>query len=298
MEVIRADAMGFCFGVRDALSLAQSLAKPEHVTIHGELVHNERVLVDLGRRGFQQTPETERRGLPLTPRVLITAHGVSHHERVRLIQAGKNVIDATCPLVEKVHEAAQSFRRRGYFVIIIGRPGHAEVEGIAGDLNDYAVLADESDVRVFAAEKLGIICQSTTPPALAERLHKAIKKTNLGKEIAFIDTICRPTKDRQQAVLDLLNKVEALVVVGGRQSHNTRQLAQLATAHDVPVIHVQGPNDLDFAWLSRFVTIGLTAGTSTPDDVIDEVETALRRIEPHQPYDSRDCENEQLAALN
>lgn len=296
MEVIRAEAMGFCFGVRDALALAQSLAQPEDVTIHGELVHNERVLVELGRRGFRQTPETERRDLPLTPRVLITAHGVSSRERARLVEAGKSLIDATCPLVERVHEAAQDLRRRGYFVLIIGRPGHAEVEGIVGDLDDYAVLADESAVRDFAADKLGIVCQSTTPPALAERIRSAVKRINSGKEILFIDTICRPTKDRQQAVLDLLDKVEALVVVGGRQSHNTRQLAQLATARDVPVVHVQGPSDLDSDWLSRFETVGLTAGTSTPDDVIDQVDRALRRIEARASFDSVRREMEMTAA--
>jgi 4-hydroxy-3-methylbut-2-enyl diphosphate reductase len=281
MQVIRAEAMGFCFGVRDALALANSLAEPENVTIHGELVHNERVLVELGRRGFRQTPEANRRALPETASVLITAHGISRRERTRLTSAGKRLIDATCPLVERVHEAAQDLRGRGYFVLIVGRPGHAEVEGLAGDFDgEYAVIADEADVRAFAANKLGIVCQSTTPPAVAERVRNAVRQKNPGKKIVFIDTICRPTKDRQQAVLDLLDKIEALIVVGGRQSHNTRQLAQLASAHDVPVAHVQGPGDLDCHWLSRFGTVGLTAGTSTPDDVIDAVEHAIRQTAP------------------
>jgi 4-hydroxy-3-methylbut-2-enyl diphosphate reductase len=285
MNVIRAEAMGFCFGVRDALALADSLANPEQITIHGELVHNENVLVQLGRRGFQQTPETDRGDVPGTPHVMITAHGISSRERARLADAGKSLIDATCPLVRRVHEAAQHLRRAGYFVIVIGRPGHAEVEGIVGDLDDYTVLADEAGARPYDANKLGLVCQSTTPPALAERVRRAVAANNPGKEIAFIDTICRPTKDRQQAVLDLIGKVEALIVVGGRQSHNTRQLAQLASAHDVPVAHVQGPDDLDFDWLSCFQTVGLTAGTSTPDEVIDAVEQSLQHFAAREPLE-------------
>lgn len=278
MDVIRAEAMGFCFGVRDALTLVESLADPESVTIHGELVHNERVLVQLGRRGFRQTPEAERHDLPQTPRVLITAHGVSDRERGRLAAAGKSLIDATCPLVKRVHEAAQDLNRRGYFVVVIGRPGHAEVEGIIGDLDDCAVLANETAVCPFPAAKIGVVCQSTTPPTVAERVCRALKAANPGKEIHYADTICRPTKERQHAVLDLLGRIDALVVVGGRQSNNTRQLAQLALDHGVPVAHVQGPTDLDEAWLRCFQVVGLTAGTSTPDDVIDAVERAMKKL--------------------
>lgn len=283
MNVIRAEAMGFCFGVRDALALAESLDDAANVTIHGELVHNERILVQLGRLGFRQVAETERGGIPTTERVLITAHGISERERARLRAAGKSLIDATCPLVRHVHEAAQRLAKRGCFVIVIGKPGHAEVEGIVGDLSEYAVVAEESQVRAFAAEKLGVVCQSTTPPALARRVVDAIRRLNPRKDVAFLDTICRPTKDRQRAAVDLLERIDALVVVGGRQSNNTRQLAQLAIDRGVPIAHVQCAADLDPIWLSEFETVGLTAGTSTPDDVIDEVDAALRAIESRVP---------------
>ncbi len=289
MNVIRAEAMGFCFGVRDAIALTESLAHPAGVTIHGELVHNERVLVELGRLGFRQTPESARGGVPDTAHVLITAHGISNHERKRLTQAGKSLIDATCPLVRRVHDAARDLVRRGYFVVVIGRPGHAEVEGIVGDLDDYAIVADESQARDFGFPKIGLVCQSTTPPAVAERVRLAVVRENPRRDIAFMDTICRPTKERQEAVLELLQNVDALVVVGGRQSHNTRQLAQLATDRGVPVTHVQNADDLEKAWLSRFDTIGLTAGTSTPDDVIDDVERTLRRMSSARPMPLLEC---------
>lgn len=283
MQVIRAEAMGFCFGVRDALALVDSLDRASDVTIHGELVHNEAVLVQLGVRGFRQTPEADRGGVPDTRHVLITAHGVSERERSRLLEAGKSLIDATCPLVRRVHEAAQDLQRRGYFVVVIGRPGHAEVEGIVGDLDDFAIVPDEAAARAFAAPKLGVICQSTTPPAVADQVRRAIERANPGKEVVFADTICKPTKDRQQAALDLLDRIDALVVVGDWHAVRHRQLGELAGIVGVPTADVQHPEDLDAVWLTRFRTIGLTAGTSTPDDVIESVARAIERLPIPRP---------------
>ena len=279
MRVLRAEAMGMCFGVRDALSLVHALDEPNDVTIHGELVHNERVIVELGRRGFRQTAEAERKHLPKSPRVVITAHGISQREETRLRAAGKELIDATCPLVRRVHQAAQDLDTQGFFVIILGQPGHAEVEGLIGDLSAHAVVPDEASARVYDATRLGLVCQSTTSPELAGRIRRAIERLNPGKEIVFVDTICKPTKDRQDAVTRLLGQVDALIVVGGRHSNNTRHLASLAAARGVPVAHVQGPDDLDRDWLAPHLVVGLTAGTSTPDETIEEVHQALLRIE-------------------
>ena len=275
MRIIRAEAMGMCFGVRDALTLVRALDDPNQVTIHGELVHNEEVLVELGRRGFRQTSEEERERLPNTPRVVVTAHGISDRERHRLESAGKQLIDATCPLVRRVHEAAQNFQRRGYFVVVLGRPGHAEVEGLTGDLVAFDVIPNEAAAKKYDAERLGLVCQSTTPPDAADRIRLAIERLNPDKEISFADTICRPTKERQEAVANLLDEVDALVVVGGKHSNNTRHLASLAAQRGIPVAHVQSAVDLDAAWLGLFDVIGLTAGTSTPDSLIDEVHRAM-----------------------
>src|SRR5262245_57797804 len=130
MRVIRADALGMCFGVRDALAAIDEVTTPHDATVHGELVHNEEVTRRLAARGFATLPETDRGRIPLTAHVVITAHGVSHRERARLTGAGKSLIDTTCPLVTRVHEAAQALQREGYFVLVVGRPGHVEVEGI------------------------------------------------------------------------------------------------------------------------------------------------------------------------
>jgi 4-hydroxy-3-methylbut-2-en-1-yl diphosphate reductase len=275
MRVIRATAMGMCFGVRDAIAAMEQIAEPSDVTVHGELVHNEQVLTNLRGRGFAMNAESGRRTLPVTRRVVITAHGVSDRERQHLVDAGKELIDTTCPLVRRVHEAAQELADEGRFVIVIGRADHVEVLGIVGDLDDYAVVSNVAGARCYGESRLGVICQSTTPPDEADRIFAAIRAENPFSDIRFVDTICRPTRERQDAARDLIDRVDALVVVGGRHSNNTRQLAHMAEARGVPVTHVQTPADLDPTWLSSFEVVGLTAGTSTLESTIDEVERAM-----------------------
>lgn len=278
MRVIRADALGMCFGVRDALVAMDGVASPADATVHGELVHNEEVNRRLAARGFATQPETDRGRIPLTTHVVITAHGVSARERARLAAAGKTLIDTTCPLVTRVHEAAQSLEHSGYFVLVVGRPAHVEVEGLVGDLDRFEVVPDVPSVRRYGVGKLGVVSQSTTMPDEFGRIVAAIRAANPGVPVKVVDTICRPTRERQDAVADLLDRVEALVVVGGRHSNNTRQLVRLAEERGMPAAHVQGADDLDAAWCGRFRVVGLTAGTSTLDSAVDSVERALRDL--------------------
>jgi 4-hydroxy-3-methylbut-2-enyl diphosphate reductase len=275
MQVLLADAMGFCFGVRDALLAAEETPRPHAVTIHGELVHNEAVQRRLDSLGFHSSAEKDRAGIPPTPLVMITAHGVSDRERNRLERSGKQLIDTTCPLVQKVHRAAQLLAAEGRHVLIIGRPGHVEVQGILEDLASGEVVEDEQSVKPYTHGRLGIVCQSTTPPRLAAAVNAAIRAANPRADIRFIDTICQPTRDRQDAVVRLLPLVDAVVVVGGRNSNNTRELAALCRDRGVPAFHVQTAADLDPRWFRGCRVVGLTAGTSTLDEMIEEVRRAL-----------------------
>lgn len=272
MRVILAQAMGYCFGVKDALELADELADPTRVTIYGELVHNEEVQSRLAARGYVAMSETGRL-LPATPAVMVTAHGISSRERNQLLAAGKELIDTTCPLVRRVHRQAEKLRDEGYFVVVIGKVGHVEVRGITGDLERYAVVERPQDVRFFTADKLAVICQTTTAPASVPPILRAIEAAHPGQEVRFVDTICKPTRDRQNAAQSLLNRVQALVVVGGKNSNNTRALAQMARDRGIPCWHVQTAADLEPAWFEPFrgQAVGLTAGTSTPDEVIQGV---------------------------
>ena len=278
MRVIRADAMGLCFGVRDALQAIEAVADPRDVTIYGELVHNEAVLVQLDTRGFHRTPELVRDQPPGTTTVLITAHGISDCERRRLEDAGKTLIDTTCPLVRRVHLAAQSLASKGYHVLVIGRPGHVEVRGIVEDLESCDVVGSLDDVRTWPHGRLGVVCQTTTPPHVAAAIAASIREKNPHADVRFIDTVCEPTRERQSAVERLCRQVDAVVVVGGANSNNTRQLVTLCGRLGTRAYHVQSAEGLHAAWFEGCTTVGLTAGTSTLDETVEAVYERLRSL--------------------
>ena len=275
MKIIRAGAMGMCFGVRDALEIAARVARPEEVTIYGEIVHNRGVVDGLKARGFKMAGEQERDRLPHSEAVLVTAHGISDKERGRLMNTGKRLIDTTCPLVVRVHEAAQQLAREGRYVLVIGCRGHVEVLGIVGDLDRYDILQSPDDVTVYPFDRLGIVTQSTAAERDVFAIRAAVIEQNPHADIRFVDSVCKPTKERQAAMEDLLDRVEAVVVVGGANSNNTKRLVDRCRERGRPVRHVQTSADLDAVWLQSFELVGLTAGTSTPDATIDEVERAM-----------------------
>jgi 4-hydroxy-3-methylbut-2-en-1-yl diphosphate reductase len=279
MHVIRASALGLCFGVRDALKMAHGIEDATDVTVHGELVHNPLVLVQLQQQGFQMLAESERNQTPATPRVLVTAHGISDRERTRLTEDGKQLIDTTCPLVRRAHEAAQRLAREGCYVLVIGRPGHVEVRGIVDDLAECAVIARVEDVCTLPQARLGIVCQTTTPPRQADEIVAAIRSHNPQAEVRFVNTICQPTLDRQRALEELCRVVDAVVVVGGANSNNTRQLVALARELGTPAWQVQSADELCGEWFTNCRTVGLTAGTSTLDQTVEEVEQALAAMD-------------------
>jgi 4-hydroxy-3-methylbut-2-enyl diphosphate reductase len=206
---------------------------------------------------------------------LITAHGISRRERERLEAAGKTLLDTTCPLVRRVHQAAQELYADGFHVLVVGRKGHVEVQGVVEDLDQFDVIESISDVRAYPYQKLGIICQTTATERQAAQVLAAIRAQNPDAEIRFIDTICRPTKEHQNALERLLESVEAVVVVGGSNSNNTRALAARCRERGKPTLHVQSAAELDAAWFQGFAVVGLTAGTSTLMTTIDEVHRAL-----------------------
>ena len=283
MKVIRAAEMGMCFGVRDALKIAEQVSDPAQVTIHGELVHNPVVNQRLQNAGFHQSLEDSRCVSVETPIVLITAHGISNAERNRLNAANKQVIDTTCPLVRRVHEAAMELKAEGRHVLLIGKPGHVEVQGIVEDLDSHSVIASPSEVRQYPSRHLGIVSQTTMPPDVVTEICSHIQLHNPLANIRFIDTVCHPTKRRQTALQELLGRVDAVVVVGGRNSNNTRRLVQLCHDQLKPALHVESAEELDPAWFTDVETVGLTAGTSTLDETIDAVHKKLERMRGRSP---------------
>lgn len=284
MRVIRAEAMGMCFGVRDAIALTETVCHPPDVTIYGELVHNEQVSSRLAARGFASQSEVGRQ-IPPTRTVMITAHGVSNSERKKLSNAGKEIIDTTCPLVRRAHDTALQAYDKGWHVVVAGKRGHVEVQGFTGDLPEFTIIESPAEAVLLPHPRIGIVCQTTLQPTTAEAITDALRIANPASEVRLFNTICRPTRDRQAAMLELLPKCDAIIVVGGPHSNNTLQLVRLAENASVPARRVNSADEIDPSWVIRYDTIGLTAGTSVPDFVIDAVHHRLLEIaaEAHKP---------------
>ncbi len=280
MNVIKAKPLGLCFGVRDALEFAFAREDATAITVYGELVHNETVLRRLRERGFHLAPEDGREARVDTKKVLITAHGISNRERRRLESEGLQLLDTTCPLVQKVHNAALRLQEAGYFPVVIGKHGHVEVLGIVGDLDEHAVVATVAEARALrlGRPRIGVVSQTTFPEATAREIVAALGEANPEAHLRFHNTTCDPTRQRMAAVRELLPRVDAMVVVGGRNSNNTRQLVRASEEAGVPTFHVQGPSELEAHRFAGCQVVGLTAGTSTLDEVVDAVHAALQAL--------------------
>ncbi|MFO1476067.1 MAG: 4-hydroxy-3-methylbut-2-enyl diphosphate reductase [Verrucomicrobiota bacterium] len=274
MKILRAEFLGMCFGVRDAIAMAEEAADRQPLTVLGELVHNDSVLAGLRARGirFERDP-----GRVATRTVMVTAHGASERALAEARGWGLEVMEATCPLVRAAHAAVGELVRRGYHPVIIGKRDHVEVRGLTGDLAEFDVVEGESDLaQVRERPRFGVASQTTQPVDRVRRLVGLLRRRFPMSEVRFIDTVCQPTKQRQHAAEDLARRCDVVVVIGGAHSNNTRELVQTCRRFCARVHHVQSVADLDPAWVAGAETVGLTAGTSTPDGLIREVELRLQ----------------------
>jgi len=279
MKIIRAEHLGMCFGVRDAIALALSHAESEPLTILGDLAHNETVLADLRARNIhiEQQPEN------ITTRsVMVTAHGTSERAMNETRERGFNVLEATCPLVQAAHRAVVRLVREGFHPVIIGKREHVEVRGMTGDLDAFDVVLDEEDVmKLREHPRFGVVSQTTQPIDRVRHLVRLIRERFPRSEVCFIDTVCQPTKQRQNAAVELAQHCDVVVVIGGAHSNNTHELVKTCSRFCARVHHVQTAADLHERVFRAEDTIGITAGTSTPDSVIAEVEHRLQTMVRH-----------------
>jgi len=276
MKIFRAEHLGMCFGVRDAIALAIKQSQNQPLTVLGELVHNENVLEDLRARGIRVAPQV---GAVQTSAVMITAHGASDRTMNQVRALGVHVTEATCPLVHVAHRAVRKLVREGYHPIIIGKREHVEVRGLTEDLGDFDVVLSESDVSALKERpRFGIAAQTTQPIERVRRLVELIRLRFPHSEVQFIDTVCQPTKQRQQSAIDLSQRCDVVVVVGGAHSNNTHELVNTCSRFCRRVHHVQTPQDLRAHWFAHEDVVGITAGTSTPDNIVEQVEQWLAQL--------------------
>ena len=265
-----------CFGVKDAIALALETAQREPLTILGDLVHNEIVLEDLRASGInirQQAANVDTRT------VMITAHGASERAINKTRGLGLNILEATCPLVHVAHRSLAKLVREGFHPVIIGRRDHVEVRGMTEDLDEFDVVLGEEDVeKLRERPRFGIISQTTQPIDKVRQLVRLIKQRFPLSEVRFVDTVCQPTKQRQNAAVELAQKCDVVIVIGGAHSNNTHELVKTCLRFCQRVHHVQTAADLSAEWFHANDIVGITAGTSTPDAVISAIERRLGQI--------------------
>ena len=276
LKIIKSEHMGMCFGVLDAIKLVNRVADERPLTVLGELVHNSTVLNTLSDRGvkFADKPEDV-----MTGTVMITAHGTSNQTRRSVRQQGLQLKDATCPLVHYAHKQIRKLTANGCHPVIIGRNGHVEVLGLTDDLSEYDVVLNEQDIDTIKFHKrFGVIAQTTQPISHVQTLVKYLKSRFPKSTVMFVDTVCQPTKQRQSAAEELASESDVVLVIGGVNSNNSKELAKTCTKFCAKVHHIQSPDDIQVNWLNNANKLGITAGTSTPDEIIYAVEDRVQNI--------------------
>jgi (E)-4-hydroxy-3-methyl-but-2-enyl pyrophosphate reductase len=286
MEILRAHSMGFCFGVRDAIEVVKELGEAgTPVYTLGAIVHNPQIAESLEKTNVHVVDEITQ--APPGAIVAITAHGAPPNLQEEADRMGYQLIDTTCPLVTRIQKTAADLVAQRYSVLIYGDAKHKEVKGIVGWTGGKAkVIKSMADLEGWEpTRRVALISQSTSNVerfiALSQELVGAMVAR--GVEIRVINTICRPTKDRQRAVRELAREVDVLIAVGGRASANTVKLVLAAQEEGTNAYQVERLEDLEPTWFQGVQRIGITAGASTPDWVIDDVEERIRSFEARSP---------------
>lgn len=280
MKIIRAKVLGFCFGVRRAVELAEDALARGEGTVYslGPLIHNEAALADLQARGLCTVEESQINTIPDGSTVIIRAHGVSPHVINTLELKGCHIIDATCPRVKASQKMVERYTSGSDYVIITGDKNHGEMIGIAGFAGpNFIQIQNEEEALALDipdSDKINVILMSQTTYSIKEfQKIQEILRTKF-RNITVMNTICPATSERQQALQELCSQVEGVLVIGGKNSANTRRLYQTAVENCKLAAHIQSASDIPEEFF-QLKTLGITAGASTPDGIIEDIESAL-----------------------
>lgn len=275
MKIIIAKRAGFCFGVKRALDITFDIAKKDKKGVYtlGPLIHNPQVIEILKNEAIFPIDNIEDKNIRS---LIIRTHGIPYYLHDNIRKQGIKIIDATCPFVKKAQQYAQLLRDDGYQVIILGDINHPEVQGIMSYAGEDVIVLDDFTVLPKLKPKVGIVVQTTQPvEALKKLLSNIIAHV---KEVKVYNTICSSTALRLKETEDMAQMVDAMVVVGGKNSANTTQLTNLCKSFGVKTYHVETASEISHEWLKGIKKIGITAGASTPHWIIREVEKKVRDI--------------------
>ena len=298
MKTILADKAGFCFGVSRAMKLAeeQIASGKRPLYSYGPMIHNEEVVNDLARRGVQvtdlaqalagrdaqvadgSTQEPVKKG---SGTMLIRSHGVTRAELEQLKDAGYEIVDGTCPFVSKIHRYVEEYSRQGYQIVIIGDPAHAEVKGICGWVAEGSpvVIRTPKEAEALSLSKDCKVCVVSQTTFNLNKFQEIIEIiSQKGYYIKVCETICAATRERQEAAQVLAREVDAMIVIGGKDSSNTRKLYEICAGICPDSFLIQTKDDLDPADFHSFDCVGITAGASNPNNIIEEVQNHVRKF--------------------
>ncbi|MCS7084097.1 MAG: 4-hydroxy-3-methylbut-2-enyl diphosphate reductase, partial [Aquificaceae bacterium] len=278
-KILVAKSAGFCFGVRRAINIAEKAVKSSQVVYSlGPIIHNPQEVKRLESAGLKPI-ENE---FEINPsKIVIRSHGISPQREAYLKNQGFEIVDATCPYVKAVHDAVQELCEDGYFIVLIGEKNHPEVLGTLGylelsDCKGVVVESKEDLKQVLGKEKVGIVSQTTQSEQFFKEIVGEIALWT--REVKVINTICNATSERQEGVIELAPKVDVMVIIGGKNSGNTRRLFEISKSLNPNSFHIETEEELKKEWFENISSIGITAGASTPDWLIERVIARLREL--------------------
>jgi len=276
MDIIVAKTAGFCFGVKRAIDIAFHIAKEKRKGVYtlGPIIHNPQVIEQLKSQGIM--PIEDIKDKKDIHALIIRTHGIPLQISEKISSRGYEIIDATCPFVKKAQYYAKLLRDEGYQVVILGEKNHPEVKSLMSYAGDDVAVVDGKSLLPKLKSRIGIIVQTTQPlESLKKILSEAIAHS---KEIKVYNTICNSTALRLKETEKMAGKVDAMLVVGGKNSANTTQLTRLCQSLSVPTYHIETASEIKKDWVRAAKKLGITAGASTPHWIIKDVEKRIRDI--------------------
>jgi 4-hydroxy-3-methylbut-2-enyl diphosphate reductase len=271
----RAKTQGFCFGVAITVKKAEeAVANRARVTTLGHVVHNPQMVASLESKGLRNAASVDE---VEDGALFVRAHGLPTTVFEKAAQRGLEVIDATCPMVTKIHVQAEKLKAEGYKIVVVGDPNHPEVKGTLSHVPGAWCIATPEEVAALPrASRVGVVVQSTwSGVGFGEIVRRLSAKYY---EVRAVNTICTDTHNRQSEVVQLAGEVEVIVVVGGKTSANTKHLAELATDGGARTHHIEGPDELQSDWFEGVATAGLMSGASTPGWLVDRVAERMEAL--------------------
>ncbi|MCE5194082.1 MAG: 4-hydroxy-3-methylbut-2-enyl diphosphate reductase [Nitrospiraceae bacterium] len=275
MKITVVKAAGFCFGVKRAVDIAFEMADKKKKGIYtlGPIIHNPQVIEKLKGKGISPVEDIRKTDIDT---LIIRTHGIPLQLMNQISEQGTNIIDATCPFVKKAQLNTKLLNEEGYQVIILGDNDHPEVQSLMSYAGGDVLVVSDSEPLPKIKRKVGIVVQTTQPVEALKKLFS--KVVQLANEVKVYNTICNSTSIRLKETEEMAKKVDLVLVVGGKNSANTTQLAKLCRSLSVPTYHIETAEELNSEWVKGIENVGITAGASTPDWIISEVEKKIREI--------------------